>query len=64
VLLHGGADPIVPLAAVSTYAAAAKQAGDTVNEVVDPALGHFDPAVPGNALGDAAVKAVRELLGE
>ena len=61
-LIQGGADPIVPAASVSAYAAAAKKAGDAVTERGEAALGHFDPAVPGNALGDAAVRAVLDAL--
>jgi acetyl esterase/lipase len=64
VLVQGGADPIVPPASVSRYVEAARQAGDAVTERIDATLGHFDPAVPGNPLGDAGVQAVLSLLGE
>lgn len=62
-LVQGGKDPIVPLAAVSAYAAAASQAGDDAKVIADEALGHFDPAVPQTALGAAAITAARALLG-
>lgn len=62
-LVQGGKDPIVPLASVSAYAAAASKAGDDATVIADEALGHFDPAVPHTALGEAAVAAAKSLLG-
>lgn len=62
-LIQGGADPIVPLGSVTAFSAASGKRGDATLVVSEPMLGHFDPAVPGNVLGDAAVAAVRELLG-
>ncbi|MES2885842.1 MAG: alpha/beta hydrolase [Pseudomonadota bacterium] len=62
-LVQGGKDPIVSLAAVSAYAAAAGKAGDDASVIADETLGHFDPAVPHTALGEAAIAAARTLLG-
>lgn len=62
-LVQGGKDPIVPLASVSAYAVAASKAGDDAIVIADEALGHFDPAVPHTALGEAAIAAARSLLG-
>lgn len=62
-MVQGGKDPIVPLASVSTYAAAAGKAGDDASVIADETLGHFDPAVPHTALGEAALAAARSLLG-
>jgi len=62
VLVQGGKDPIVPLAAVAAYAKAALAQGDTVQQRIEPALGHFDPAVPQTLLGAEAIKAVLDLL--
>lgn len=63
VLVQGGKDPIVPLDAVARYAQAALAKGDAVQQRIEPALGHFDPAVPQTLLGAEAVKAVLTLLG-
>lgn len=62
-LVQGGQDPIVPLASVTAYAAAAEKAGDKLTVSVDDAFGHFDPAVPQTALGATAMAAARSLLG-
>lgn len=62
VLVQGGKDPIVPLDAVAAYAKAAVAKGDAVTQRIEPALGHFDPAVPQTLLGAQALQAVLELL--
>lgn len=62
-LVQGGKDPIVPRTSVEAYAAAASKAGDGATVIADEALGHFDPAVPQTALGEAAIAAARGLLG-
>lgn len=62
-LVQGGKDPIVSLVSVTTYAKAARIAGDEGTVSVDPDLGHFDPAVPQTALGEVAMAAVLNLLG-
>ena len=62
-LVQGGKDPIVPLDSVTSYAKAARIAGDQGTVSVDPELGHFDPAVPQTALGEVAMAAVLNLLG-
>lgn len=61
--VQGGKDPIVPVASVTDYIAAAQQAGDVVSISDDTELGHFDPAVPQTRLGAAAIAAARQLLG-
>ena len=63
VLVQGGKDSIVPLEGVSAYAAAATAKGDAVTQRIEPALGHFDPAVPQTLLGSHAVATVLALLG-
>jgi len=62
-LVQGGKDPIVSLDSIAAYVAAAQQAGDDSTAIVDAELGHFDPVVPQTALGEAALKAARSLLG-
>lgn len=62
VLVQGGKDPIVPLDRVAAYAEAASAKGDAVTQRIEPALGHFDPAVPQTVLGAQAVRAALELL--
>lgn len=62
-LIQGGKDPIVPLDSINAYATAARHAGDDGTVSIDADLGHFDPAVPNTALGEAAMAAALTLLG-
>lgn len=47
VMVHGAADPIVPVAMSEAYAERARAAGDRVDLVVVPEAGHFDVVAPG-----------------
>jgi acetyl esterase/lipase len=59
----GALDRIAPRAVVETFAERAQAAGDSVRMITVPALGHHDVMSPGTAGGQAAIEAVRQLVG-
>lgn len=58
VLITGRHDEIVPASYVSAYAAAARAAGDEVEEIVVDAAAHYDVIVPGSIAWPAVKSAV------
>ncbi len=62
VLITGRHDEIVPASYVSAYAAAARMAGDEVEEIVVDAASHYDVIVPGSIAWPAVKSAVTRLL--
>jgi len=59
----GALDRIAPRAVVEAFAERARTLGDSVQVVTVPGLGHHDVMSPRTAGGQAALDAVRELLG-
>ena len=62
-LVHGDADPIVPLAQSRSFADRAHGAGDDATLTVVPGAGHFDLVAPASAAWPAVLAAVRALAG-
>lgn len=62
-LVHGSADPIVPLAQSTAYAERARAAGGRADVTVVEGAGHFDLIAPHAPAWDAVVAAVRAPLG-
>lgn len=61
-LIQGGRDPIVPAKGVQDYLAEARRRGDTVELLLQPAVGHFEPAVPDTASWPDLQRALRQAL--
>ncbi len=61
--VSGARDRIATPAAVESFAAAARAKGDQVRVVTVDGLGHHDVMAPQTAGGQAAIHAVRQLLG-
>ena len=61
-LVHGVADPTVPLAEVREFASRAKAAGDAVTLTEVVGAGHFDVVAPQAAAWNAVLEAVRTLV--
>lgn len=59
----GALDRIAPAEVLESFATRARAAGDQVTVTVVPALGHHDVMAPQTAAGQAALAAVRRLLG-
>lgn len=59
----GALDRIAPRAVVEAFAERARALGDSVRIVTVPALGHHDVMSPRTAGGQAAIEAVRQLVG-
>ncbi len=58
-LVHGSADPIVPLSQDETYETRAHAAGDRVTRTVAPDAGHFDLVTPFARAWPSVLRAVR-----
>jgi acetyl esterase/lipase len=61
VLITGRRDAIVPASYVSAYAAAARVAGDHVEEIIVEDAGHYEVIVPGSVAWPAVRDAVKRL---
>lgn len=61
-LINGVLDPIVPLAFVQEYEAAARASGDTVDIVNLPDVGHFEMVIPETAVFSTVAEAILRLL--
>ena len=61
-LINGVLDPIVPLAFVQEYEAAARASGDTVDIVNLPDVGHFEMVIPETAVFPTVAEAILRLL--
>jgi len=62
VIVNGEQDPIVPVAHVTAFAAAARQAGDQVRLEIVPSSGHFEPVAPGKAAFAVTLAAIVEMV--
>lgn len=62
-LVQGSLDEIVPAEGVRHFAAAAREAGDTVTLGEIDTAGHFEPVVPNSSTWPLVLAAVRELAG-
>jgi pimeloyl-ACP methyl ester carboxylesterase len=60
-IVHGAADPIVPLAQSRDFEARSKRAGETITVVEVAGAGHFDLVSPQSTAWAAVVDAVRAL---
>jgi acetyl esterase/lipase len=60
-LVHGAADPIVPVSLSETYAERARAAGDQVVVTPIPGAGHFDVIAPQSGAWRSVVAAIRAL---
>lgn len=61
-LVQGAGDPIVPAQSAKDYAAAAREAGDKVELMLDERAGHFDPVAPDSVMWPVTVKAVGDAV--
>ena len=61
-LIQGGADPIVSVESVRSYAVAAAHAGDQVRLQEQPGNGHFESAVPRGSAWKALLTAVGQAV--
>ncbi|MEO8971908.1 MAG: alpha/beta hydrolase [Ktedonobacteraceae bacterium] len=62
ILIHGTEDPHVPIALSRTYLAAAQEAGDRVNLIELPGIGHSPLKEPGSVVWPVTVEAIQHLL--
>lgn len=60
-LIHGSADPIVPVDESRSFASRARAAGDDARVEIIPRAGHFDLIAPTSPAWPAVVRAVGEL---
>jgi acetyl esterase/lipase len=60
-IVHGAADPIVPLSQSREFATRSRQAGGAVTVVEVPGAGHFDLVAPQSSAFAAVLEAVRAL---
>jgi pimeloyl-ACP methyl ester carboxylesterase len=63
VLVNGVYDPIVPLAFIEEYEAAARASGDAVEMVNLPDSGHFEMVIPETAVFPTVAASILGLLG-
>jgi acetyl esterase/lipase len=60
-IVHGAADPIVPVAQSRDFEARAKRAGESITVVEVPGAGHFDLVAPQSTAWAAVMDAIRAL---
>jgi acetyl esterase/lipase len=61
-IVHGAADGAVPVAMSREYVAAAREAGDDVQLIEPPGIGHFEPIDPGHEAWRVVVEWLEKVL--